>query len=141
LLWIAAGAGIALLACVGIVAGGWLAVRQRFADTPDTHDLDARLAAQAEDYLASRPHSALVIGVVQDGRSAIFGFGALPDGSTPPLASQQAAPEDPGRGLHVLIVDDNEDSVESMATPSTRSARSPKFSLPSRLQPWWRVVR
>lgn len=83
LLWIVAGAGIALLACVGIVAGGWLAVRQRFADTPDTHDLDARLAAQAEDYLASRPHSALVIGVVQDGRSAIYGFGALPDGSTP----------------------------------------------------------
>lgn len=83
LVWAAVAVGIGLLACVGILGGGWFALRQRFADIPDTHDLDQRLAAEAQTYLATRPKGALVIGVVQDGRSAIYGFGALPDGSAP----------------------------------------------------------
>lgn len=83
LIWIGGLLAVCLLSTVGIGFGGWLALRQRFADLPDTHDLDTRLATEAQAYLADRPNGALVIGVVQDGRTAVFGFGAMDDGSAP----------------------------------------------------------
>ncbi len=83
LAWIGGGVGVLLVLCVGIGAGGWLAIRQRYTDTPDTHDLDARLATLVQTYLARRPHGAVVVGVVQQNRTAIFGYGKLPEGAAP----------------------------------------------------------
>lgn len=83
LIWVGGTLIAGLLLCVGAGVGGWFAIRQRFADQTDTRDLDARLAGAAQQYLTTRPQGALVIGVVQHGRTAVFGFGHLPDGSSP----------------------------------------------------------
>lgn len=83
LAWIGGGIGIVLVLCAGIGVGSWIAIRQRYADTHDTHDLDERLATQVEAYLAQRPHGAVVVGVVQQERTAIYGFGQLPEGAVP----------------------------------------------------------
>ncbi|HRF46393.1 MAG TPA: serine hydrolase domain-containing protein [Anaerolineales bacterium] len=83
LLWVIGVLAACVLITTGVGLGGWLALRQRYADLEDTRDLDVRLAAEARSYLATRPAGALVIGVVKAERVAIFGFGALPDGTVP----------------------------------------------------------
>lgn len=41
----------------------------------DTHDLAERIQQYGDDYLSKRPHAALMIGVIQQGRTETFSFG------------------------------------------------------------------
>lgn len=58
--------------------------QRTFKNLPDSHDLRTRTERLAADYLATRPHGALVIGICQHGQQYIIGFGEAVDGSTNP---------------------------------------------------------
>ncbi len=54
----------------------------------DTHDLSQRTAQLGVNYLAQRPHAGLVIGVYQQGRGNICGFGEVSASQTNPPDGQ-----------------------------------------------------
>jgi len=65
----------ALVAAIGLLAA-WMAWRQhQFANQEDTHDLAARADEMGATYLTKRPRAALVIGVFQNGKPWVGGYG------------------------------------------------------------------
>lgn len=79
-------AGLAVLLWVGYLI--WTAIRQEraYATLVDTGDLGARIDREAEGYIKRRPNGRLVIGVFQNGRRRIRGYGdgRPPAAETPP---------------------------------------------------------
>ena len=84
---------VGVLILLLLLFGGLLAYvvgeRSKYDRLTDTRDLKQRAAKMGEGYVASRPHAALVIGITQQGRRGVLGFGrtgtnnaALPDAAT-----------------------------------------------------------
>lgn len=83
--------GVAIIIAVGFcILFGYIAyTKSKFRRLKNTHDLRQRIDSFAGDYMAKRPHAALVIGVIQGSNTASFAFGHLdgpespkPDGET-----------------------------------------------------------
>ncbi|HTD88228.1 MAG TPA: serine hydrolase domain-containing protein, partial [Candidatus Binatia bacterium] len=75
---------IVLIGClvVGVLVYAFFEGRS-YAKLPDTNDLKERIATLAGPYMAKRTNAALVIGVLQDGKEHVQGFGnPKPDRST-----------------------------------------------------------
>lgn len=79
--------GVAILIAVGFcVLFAYVAyTKSLYGRLKDTHDLRKRIEGYAADYMAKRPESGLVIGVIQGTNAAVFAYGHLdgPDSAAP----------------------------------------------------------
>ena len=74
-----------LLVSFGALLAYVIHEQHAYEKLPDTHDLSQRVAQLGEEYLAQRPHGALVIGVLQQDKGYIVGLGqASPAQTNPP---------------------------------------------------------
>ncbi|HZO85209.1 MAG TPA: serine hydrolase domain-containing protein [Verrucomicrobiae bacterium] len=70
---------LVLVFVIGVIVYAYVGKR-KYEKVTDTNDLKARIAKLAEPYMAKRTNGALVIGVLQNGKEHVQGFG----GSSPP---------------------------------------------------------
>lgn len=90
-IFLKAGLGCAGLVVLGFIALlGYVLYRQHAYKTMvDSHDLKQRIEKLGAEYLAKRPHAAVVVSIYQRGANSVTGFGrvstansATPDGET-----------------------------------------------------------